>query len=294
MSPSPRTGRGASPWARAESCSGTSIGKVVVGRRGNPLRGHAGDVQAAEIDPSGARLVTMSSDNVVIVWDVRPDGGFGTFGSGMPGRWTAAAPAVVEPGRLVVVPTRGLPPTESRQVPYGGEGTLDVAATFIDPAHRKGRRPGPGGEDGCGRVVGCLCGGQPRRTQVAVTSGLATTVLDARTREVVKRIELPPNEEQGRRAALSRRHRVLCRLVTRRLPSAVRHGGPPARAARADGYPAGLRRDRGRGHATWQVVDHVPLDRAPTVLQLDDEGRRLAVGSSNSSEILVLDATPST
>ena len=39
MSPSPRTGRGASPWARAESCSGTSIGKVVVGRRRNRCAG---------------------------------------------------------------------------------------------------------------------------------------------------------------------------------------------------------------------------------------------------------------
>jgi WD40 repeat protein len=40
---------------------------------------------------------------------------------------------------------------------------------------------------------------------------------------------------------------------------------------------------------TWHVVDHVPLDRAPAVLQLDAEGRRLAVGSNNSSEVVVMD-----
>ncbi len=55
------------------------------------LVGHAGDVLSAEIDPSGERLVTVSADNTIIVWDVRPNGGFGTAQPGLGGRWPAGA-----------------------------------------------------------------------------------------------------------------------------------------------------------------------------------------------------------
>ena len=42
-------------------------------------------------------------------------------------------------------------------------------------------------------AVGASVAVSPDRRMVAVTSGLAATVLDARTREVIARIELPPD-----------------------------------------------------------------------------------------------------
>jgi WD40 repeat protein len=41
---------------------------------------------------------------------------------------------------------------------------------------------------------------------------------------------------------------------------------------------------------TWLVVDHVRLDRAPQVLELDGDGRWLAVASANSEEIVIREA----
>ena len=37
------------------------------------LTGHTGDVFEVEIDPEGSRVVTVSRDNRVIVWDVGAD-----------------------------------------------------------------------------------------------------------------------------------------------------------------------------------------------------------------------------
>jgi WD40 repeat protein len=41
--------------------------------------------------------------------------------------------------------------------------------------------------------------------------------------------------------------------------------------------------------ATWDVVDHVGLDRIPEVMAVDDGGRWLALGSVNSHDVVVLD-----
>ena len=53
---------------------------------------------------------------------------------GHPGRFVANPPDVIEPGRLLVAPTRPTPlePVDP-YVPYTGEGTQSVAATFLDP-----------------------------------------------------------------------------------------------------------------------------------------------------------------
>jgi WD40 repeat protein len=42
--------------------------------------------------------------------------------------------------------------------------------------------------------------------------------------------------------------------------------------------------------ATWKVVDRVPLRRYPEVMELDADGRWLAVASANSGEVVILDA----
>ena len=96
------------------------------------LTGASGIVATAMIDPTGDRLYTLSSDDRLMVWDVRPSGGFGAPRPGLD-RWIADEPAVVAPGELVVVPTRAFGTAVSGDWPYFGPGTTEVAATFIDP-----------------------------------------------------------------------------------------------------------------------------------------------------------------
>jgi WD40 repeat protein len=257
--------------------------------QGESLPGHTGDVLAADIDPSGERMVTTSADNTVIAWDVSPDGGFGTAQPGIRGRWPAGTPVMVRPGRLVVVPTRGLP--RVRDVPYHGEETLDVAATFLDPTTGAVVAQVPVGNTVPDAYFGTSGAVSPDGKFVAVTSGLATTVLDTRTRQVVKRITLPPDGAKGLDGRPYPTAAVCCAVWT---PDGSRlllgSGGhlpgqliandpdqPPGEIAVVD-------------TTTWKPVDRIPLDLAPSVMQLDDDRRRLAVGSSNSSEIVVLDA----
>jgi DNA-binding SARP family transcriptional activator/WD40 repeat protein len=152
--------------------------------------GHGGDVRTAEVTSDGRRLVTIGADGRVVVWDATVDGGFGAVLGGGGGRQIAGRPDVVEPGRVVVAPT--VAPVE------GGEpGTLDVAATFLDP------RTGTVIED---VVVGHVDGSRPEvpslavspnRRLIAVTDGQTTTVLDAVTRKPVRPITLPPRGDVG-------------------------------------------------------------------------------------------------
>jgi DNA-binding SARP family transcriptional activator/WD40 repeat protein len=256
------------------------------------LQGHAGDVASAEIDPSGNRLVTASPDNVLIVWDVRPDGGFGKPQPGLSGRFAVGAPAVVEPGRLVVVPTRGLPPPDVVEdgPPYVGEG-LDVAATFVDPRTGEVVDQVAVGNTVTDAYLGASAAVSRDGTQVAVTSGLATTVLDARTRDVVKRIELPPNGDEDVDGDPYPAGIVCCAVWSRdgsRL--LVGTGGflPGKNVPSDPDQPSGAIAVVDTG--TWDVVHRVPLDLAPSVLQLDDARRRLAVGSNNTTEVVLLDA----
>jgi DNA-binding SARP family transcriptional activator/WD40 repeat protein len=254
------------------------------------LQGHAGDVISAEIDPSGNRLVTASPDNVLIVWDVRPDGGFGTAQPGLTGRFAVGTPAVVEPGRLVVVPTRGIPPREAGDPPYTGVG-LDVAATFVDPRTGEVVDQVPVGDTVADAYFGASAAVSPDGSQVAVTSGTATTVLDVRTRAVVKRIELPPNGDKGVDGKPYPAAVVCCAVWS---PDGSRLLVGTGGFLPGNLVPSGAEQPSGAiavvDTRTWQVIHRVPLDRAPSSMQLDDAHRRLAVGSSNNTEVLLLDA----
>ncbi|MFC4692940.1 nSTAND1 domain-containing NTPase [Geodermatophilus arenarius] len=170
------------------------------------LSGHAEVVEQAEIAPAGDRLFTAAPEDTVVAWDVRPSGGFGQPYPDVPGWWVAGRPEVVEPGRLAVVPVR--------RASAGGGGTVldppadtrEVGAAFLDPVTGRvldvvpvGELPSlPGFSYSWPSVasappVSVAVG--PDRRRVAVTSGLATTVVDARTRRVLRTIRLPATGE---------------------------------------------------------------------------------------------------
>ena len=97
------------------------------------LTGAGGVVGTAMIDPSGNRLYTLSTDGLLMVWDVAPERWFRCAPPGLDDRWITDEPAVVAPGELIVVPTRPFGTDVPGNWPYFGPGTSEVAATFIDP-----------------------------------------------------------------------------------------------------------------------------------------------------------------
>ena len=97
-----------------------------------------------------------------MVWDVSPSGGFGAPRPGLDDRWITDEPAVVEPGELVVVPTRPFGTAVPGDWPYFGPGTSEVAATFVDPRTGEVVDEVAVGDDAGGGVHRGLRGGQPR------------------------------------------------------------------------------------------------------------------------------------
>jgi|tagenome__1003787_1003787.scaffolds.fasta_scaffold20981268_2 DNA-binding SARP family transcriptional activator/WD40 repeat protein len=253
------------------------------------LVGHDVQVRSAEIDPTGEHLVTASADNQVIVWDVGPDGGFRSSRPGIPGRWLANEPAVVDPGRLIVAPTRPLPAGD-QGIPHLGRDTLRVAATFIDP--RTGNvvdqvEVGDTVEDA---YLGASVAVSPDGRWVAVTSGLSTTVLDARTRDVVTQIVLPPNGDLGVDDRPYPAGVVCCAVWTRDGTRLLLGTGGYLPGTLVDDKPRAAGEIAVVDPTTWDVVDHVRLENAPEVMETDADGRWLAVASANAEEIVIRDA----
>jgi WD40 repeat protein len=155
------------------------------------LAGHTGDVVEAQVVDDGRMLLTRGTDRRVVAWDVGPRAGFGTPVGAAGDRWLAGPPEVVRPGELVVAPTL---PLSAAGEPLGAG---EVTATFLDPRS--------------GRVVDAVTIGEidtsfpvtpsqavsPDRRSVAVSTGLTTRVLDARTHAVRATIELEPGDDQG-------------------------------------------------------------------------------------------------
>ncbi|MGY1731920.1 hypothetical protein ACI798_10375 [Geodermatophilus sp. SYSU D01045] len=170
------------------------------------LDGHAEVVEQAEIAPGGDRLFTATPEDTVIAWDVRPGGGFGDPYPDVPGWWVAGRPEVVEPGRLAVVPVRrgsvdgGTvldPPADTREVGAAfvelrTGRVLEVVAVGEMPAFPLRSSPALPAVLSAPPVTAAV---SPDGSRVAVTSGLATTVIDTRTRAPVGSIELPTTGE---------------------------------------------------------------------------------------------------
>ena len=248
--------------------------------QGQSLPRHGIGAFQAEASPDSSRLVTLSRDTA-IVWDLRPDGGFGEPQPGIPGRWGANPPEVIEPGRLVVAATRPLGPDSSTFFIEPGPTTVGVAATFLDPRTGGVVEQVEVGETVAWSSLGASVAVSPDRRWVAVTSASAATVIDTRTREVVEVIEMTPDgpdDPDGEGL----------------VPSAVWSAAWSLDGAR---LLLGVERDRATDDelpsgdivvydtATWTEVDRVPIDVFPEDIELDPDGRWLAVAGLNSNEV---------
>jgi WD40 repeat protein len=247
--------------------------------QGQSLPRHGIGVFQAEATPDSNRLVTLSRETA-IVWDLRPDGGFGEPKPGIPGRWVANPPEVVEPGRLVVAPTRPLSPEGVNFFLEPGPATVDVAATFVDPRTGAVVEQVEVGSTVAWSVLGASVAVSPDRRWVAVTSAAAATVIDARTREVEEVIEIAPDgvdDPDGEGLVWS---------------AAWSPDG--ARLLLGVEVEAGDELSRGDVVAyetvTWTEVDRGAVDIVPDDIELDPDGRWLAVADINGTEVPILDA----
>jgi WD40 repeat protein len=184
-------------WAATADDSGTVVVWDVDRRTGiwsqrETLQGHSGRVSALSVTSDGTRLLTASDDRTAVIWDMTDRAGLGTTVLGLGNRWMSNRPAVVEPGALVVVPTRGAP--GKREWWQLGR----VSATFLDPrTWETVDRVYVG--DNLGFTFGSSVSVSPDRSKVSITYGYGTVVLDVRTREMLARIKLPDIESFGER-----------------------------------------------------------------------------------------------
>lgn len=229
------------------------------------LTGHEGAVQALAIEPSGDRLISVADDGSLISWDTSELAGFGTpYGRGFDGRWVSNRPATAVPGELVVAPTR--------------DGQDTVSATFVDPRTGELVDEVPIGP-ALGEVFGSSVSVRPGGALVAVTHGLGTVVLDARTRDEVARIDLPPQDDPPEPELV---------WDTTWTPDGSRLliGAEGRSGSGDDGGLAVV------DPATWEVERRVGLGRSPQVMEFDPDGGVLAIGvetGARAAEVLVLD-----
>ncbi len=250
------------------------------------LTGHTGAVQALDLPPAGQQLVSASDDGSLITWDLSPTAGFGSsFGKGLAGRWVSNRPATVVPGELMVAPTRPQPP---RSVDPGGPADQEledeVWATFLDPTTGDVLDEVPIGP-ALGQVYGSSVSARPGGSHVAVTHGWGTVVLDARTREEVGRIDLPPKDDFGEAEPV---------WDTTWTPDGSRLLiASEGKSQRGD--------DGGLvivDPATWDVERRVSPGRAAQVMEFSPDGALLAIGAATGPvpddpppEVRVLDGS---
>jgi WD40 repeat protein len=243
------------------------------------LAGHRGDVITADVDPTGRWLYTAALDDTVITWDMSPGGGFGTTYPGLEDRWISNRPDVVEPGRLVVAPTRPLSsllPDRSNR----SEAPDSVAATFLDPRTGEVVDEVVVGDTIPGSYFGSSVAVSPDGSMVAVTWGLGATVLDAGTHEPSAPVTLPPEGAAWEGRPLVARgvwcagwtpdsgRLLLCLGATENSMGGVAVVDP----------------------RTGEVERVVELPTPPQAMALSPDGRLLAAVSETTPDVYVFDA----
>jgi WD40 repeat protein len=236
------------------------------------LLGHSGPVTNAELALDGLTLLTASRDHSVITWDASADAGLGSDYPGLGDRWIANRPQLVRQGGLLVAPTRPVSRLDETQLLYAPD-TVGVAATFIDPT--------------TGQVVdqihvgttlkpfffGASVGVSPDGRMVAVTSGLATTVLDTRTREVLGRIALPPTGATDPSLSRPYPHEIVWAAEWTADGERLLLGVVGRAADNHDGGLVVVDPD------TWEPVERRPLGAPVTAIERSPDGRLIAAAS---------------
>jgi WD40 repeat protein len=246
------------------------------------LAGHDGDVVQVEADPAGERVYTVSLDDTVIVWDMSPEGGPGISSPGLTDRWIANRPTVVDAGRSLVAPTRPGRPSGERFTPPGPD-TLGVAATFLDPVTGRVEGQVEVGDTIEQVQFGASVAASPDGSMVAVTWGLGTTILDARTREVVTEIVLPPNGDPGIGNGPFPATVVWCVAWT---PdgSHLLLGAEGRVVEGTGGYVVTVDTE------TWRVDGQIDTGGSAQVIVASPDGRLLAAANATIPRLVVLDA----
>jgi DNA-binding SARP family transcriptional activator/WD40 repeat protein len=255
-------------WAASADDSGTVVVWDVDPRSGlwsqrEKLQGHSGRVVSLSITPDGNRLMTASNDRSAVIWDMTEHAGLGATVPGLGNRWMSNRPAVVDPGRLIVVPTRRAPAKREwwQQV--------RVSATFLDPRTSETVDSVYVGNNR-GHTFGASVSVSPDRSMVAVTYVDGTVVLDARTRKRLARIELPDVESFGERVPESVWSTAWTPDGKRLLIGAEGDESDPE-----DGGIVVVDTD------TWQVAeDRVDVRGGVQTMEVSPDGRLLAVGMS--------------
>jgi WD40 repeat protein len=248
------------------------------------LSGHDGDIVDMDVLPTGDRLLTISRDGTIVTWDMTADGGLGRAYPRLGDRWISNRPQLIEPGGLLVAPTRtGENTWTTGEDP--GPDTVSVAATFVDPATGEVVDELELGDTFEGVAFGSSVAVSPDRRMVAVTWGLGTTVIDTRSREVIKKIVLPPDGAVARNGQLLPATVVWCAGWTPDGSRLLLCVDERFTGESSDGYLAVIDTE------TWRLTDtRVETGGSAQNIEVSPDGRLLAVASASASEIVVLDA----
>lgn len=241
------------------------------------LPGHTGAVRAVQATPDGSTLLTASVDGTVIAWDTTSGGGFGSAVAGLVDQWMSNRPVTVDPGKLVIAPVRPPP-----RVDDGFPDASMVSAAFIDPGTGDVIDTVPVGRTDINTAFGSSVSLSPDKTMVAITSTLATTVLDVATRQVVSRIELPVPADWDQQMWEIPAEYVWCSEWSadgKRLLIGAEGGDRSDDGAIVVADPL-----------TGEVMDRVELDYAPQVIRRSPDGSRIAVARALQTE--GIDQTP--
>lgn len=246
--------------------------------RRESLTGHTGDVEQAEMSVDGRTLLTAAHGAALISWDLTSNAGFGTTYPGLGDRWISNRLDVVEPGQLVVAPTRPVSKTGGGGLQSSTPDAVSVAATFLNPRTGRVVDEVVVGDTLEGSLFGSSVATSPDHNFVAVTSGYATTVLDAHTREVMKRIVLPPTDPSDDPAEL-----VWCvdwsQDGSKLLIGAEGHHG--------DVYDGGL---VVVDTESWRE-ERVDMGAAAAVMEWSPDRSQLILGRELFAQVLVLDGS---
>jgi WD40 repeat protein len=208
--------------------------------------------------------MTASDDRTAVMWDMTERAGLGASVPGLGNRWMSNRPAVVDPGRLIVVPTRSAPGKREWWQ------QIRVSATFLDPRTSETVDRVYVGNNTRGFTFGSSVSVSPDRSMVAVTYGDGTVVLDARTRKKLARIELPDVESFGERVPESVWSTAWTPDGTRLLIGAEGDDSDPD-----DGGIVVVDTE------TWEVAkDRVDVRGGVQTMEVSPDGRLLAVGMS--------------